>query len=102
MLCGGDTHRTSDALCTDAGTSPDEPKRQRAPDDTRPVPDTATSVPPDCGPLHGASPLTTLHTDSYCSPSDVKSAPFVLTSTDTYPAHPATLLHTIASPPDSS
>ena len=32
----------------------------------------------------------------------MKSAPFVLTSTDTYPAHDAALLHTTASAPASS
>ena len=66
------------------------------------MPDRDTNVPPVTGPLHGATPLTTLHTDSYCRPSDVKSAPFEVTSTDTYPAHDATLAHTSESPPASS
>ena len=87
-----------------APTAADSPKRHRSPPDAiSPAPDTVTTVPPDCGPLHGATPLTTLHTDSYCTPSDVKSTPLVLTSTETYPATDAKLLpHTTASPPATS
>jgi hypothetical protein len=41
-------------------------------------------------------PLTTRDTSSNCTPSDVYSRPFVLTSTDTYPRADRVELHTIA------
>ena len=73
------------------------PKRHaRSAADASPEPAIVTTVPPSSGPVHGAIPLTTSDTCSYCTPSDVYSRPFVLTSTATYPRADRVELHTIA------
>ena len=83
-------------LCTDADTTDDEPKRHHNESDaSRPEPDTVTTVPPVSGPDHGDTPLTSTSTTSSSTPSDVKSTPFVVTSTVTYPGDmDELLLHT--------
>ena len=62
-------------------------------------PDTVTSVPPSTGPDHGAIDRTTMHTTSSCTPDDVYSRPFVLTSTDASPDDDAVALHASATSP---
>ena len=53
-------------------------------------------MPPSDGPDHGAIPRTTSDTISNATPLAVYSRPFVLTSTDTWPAADAVELHTTA------
>ena len=53
-----------------------------------------STVPPLDGPDHGATPVTSTETNSYRTPADVNSAPFVLTSSATPPADAAVELHT--------
>ena len=74
-----------------------DPKRHiSSPADDRPQPAIVTTVPPSSGPVHGAISLTTSDTSSNCTPSDVYSRPFVLTSTGTYPLTERVELHTKA------
>jgi hypothetical protein len=96
VLLNGDTQRTSELLCTDATTDSASLKRQRNESDaSRPDPSTVTTVPPSSGPVHGDTSLTSTSDTSRCTPSDVKSTPFVVTSTDTYPGtDDSLLLHT--------
>ena len=53
-----------------------------------------STVPPSSGPDHGVSASSATYTNSYCTPSDVYSRPFVLASTDAYPAGARVVLHT--------
>ena len=58
------------------------------------VPAIVTTVPPSVGPEKGKMPLTTSDTSSKRTPLAVYSCPLVLTSTATYPADDAVVLHT--------
>ena len=60
------------------------------------APPSVSTVPPSSGPDHGASTSTTSETSSYCTPADVCSRPFVLTSTEATPAADAVVLHVSA------
>ena len=93
---GGETHRTASAPCVDADTSSPTPKRHATATSPRCTPEIVTSVPPCSGPLHGDTSRTTADTYSYCRPDEVKSRPFVLTSTPTTPAADEVVLHTSA------
>ena len=53
-------------------------------------------MPPSTGPDQGATPRTTIDTASNCTPDDVYSRPFVLTSTDASPGPEAYVLHASA------
>ena len=64
-------------------------------------PPIVTTVPPSAGPDHGATPLTTSDTSSKRTPLDVYSRPFVLTSTDAYPADDQTVVVALHNTADS-
>ena len=68
-----------------------------ADDDDDDTPESSVStVPPDVGPSHGETAADDSETTSKCTPLDVYSRPFVLTSTSAYPARDALVLHTSA------
>ena len=95
----GDTHRTPSEPCADAtdDASITPPNRHRSASASAACasrePAIVTTVPPSAGPDHGARPCTTSDTSSKCTPLDVYSRPFVLTSTTAWPADDAVLLH---------
>ena len=60
----------------------------KTPDDATCEPASVTNVPPSSGPHHGVTSDSTIDSTSNCTPSELCSRPFVLTSTDTYPAEP--------------
>ena len=100
----GEKQRTPSEPCDDAHTDdahtddahPDEaPKLHRIDSSCDSLaPAIVTTVPPAVGPEKGKMPLTTRETTSNRTPLDVYSCPFVLTSTGTYPAAAAVVLHT--------
>ena len=111
----GDTQRTPSVPCDDADdddTETDAAASRPTADDadarlapklhrSEPAacasrePAIVTTVPPSDGPDHGATARTTSETSSKCTPLDVYSRPFVLTSTDACPDADTVVLHTI-------
>ena len=78
-------------VATEGGAVPNEHVNDKI---ENPLPTTRTYVPPSDGPDQGCISERRIVTDSNRTPLDVYSWPFVLTSTGTYPADDAVVLHT--------